>query len=60
MITSIGLTLLVAGFRREFNAALFTLAVGSALGLMAIDIYYALNNVIWDVYLLDAALEAGL
>ena len=60
LIIAVGLTLLVAGLRRVFNSALFTLAVASAFGLMAIDIYYAVNDVIWDVYLLDAVAESGL
>ncbi|GEO04736.1 hypothetical protein AAE02nite_24000 [Adhaeribacter aerolatus] len=60
LIIAVGLTLLVAGFRREFNGAIFTLVLSSALGLMAIDIYYALHDVIWDIYLLDAVAEAGI
>jgi hypothetical protein len=58
LITAIGLTFLVSAYRREFTAAVITLALGSAFCLMAIDIYYATNDVIWDVYLLDAIAEA--
>jgi hypothetical protein len=58
LITTIGLTFLVSAYRREFTAAVITLALGSAFCLMAIDIYYATNDVIWDVYLLDAIAEA--
>lgn len=58
LISVAGLSFLVAGFRRESNAAIVTLALGSAFSLMAVDIYYATHDVIWDVYLLDAVAEA--
>jgi len=60
LITIMGITFLVAGFRREFNGALLTLALGGAISLMEVDIYYATQDVIWDVYLLDATAEAGI
>ena len=58
LITVIGFSLLVGAFRREVNAATITLALGSAFGLMTIDIYYATNDIIGDIYLLDAIAEA--
>jgi len=57
LITVIGLTIIIAASRKEFNFTIAFLAMGSAIGLMAIDIYYAVNDVIWDVYLLDAVAE---
>ncbi|MDB5264058.1 MAG: hypothetical protein JWQ14_3341, partial [Adhaeribacter sp.] len=59
LITINGLTFLVSAYRREFNVPVGMLAVGSAFSLMAVDIYYATSDVIWDVYLLDAVAEAA-
>ena len=58
LITVIGFSLLVGAFRREINAVTLILALGCSFGLMAIDIYYAINDIIGDIYLLDAVAEA--
>jgi len=60
LITIVGITYLVGAFRREISYALVTLALGGTFSLMAVDIYYATTDVIWDVYLLDAIAEAGI
>ncbi len=60
LITVIGGTLLAAGIRRHVTLELKWLGIAAAAGLLGIDVYYALNNVIKDVYLLDAVAEATL
>lgn len=37
---------------------LFVLAIGTAVAFIVIDIYYALKDVIADIYLVDAAVES--
>ena len=59
-IAAIGAPLILAGVRGEVNPAIVLLAVGSAAGLGAIDVFYSLKKVILPVYLLDAAVEAVL
>jgi len=60
LVGVIGLVLLLAGFRRRTGAETRLLALGSALGLMAIDLIYVTLGVISPVYLLDAAAEGVL
>lgn len=60
LITVIGAVLLVAGIRKQVTHEIKWLGIGGAAGLAGIDVYYALNDVIWDVYLLDAVGEAVL
>jgi len=57
LISVIGGVLLLAGLRRHVSLEIKWLGMGGAAGLAGIDIYYALNDVIWDVYLLDAVAE---
>lgn len=38
---------------------LFVLAIGTALAFIAIDVYYAVNDVISNVYLIDAVVEGA-
>lgn len=57
LITVIGAVLLVAGISQRVTQEIKWLGISSALGLTGIDVYYALSDVIWDVYLLDAAGE---
>lgn len=57
LITVIGAVLLAAGLRRQVTAEIKWLGIGGAAGLAGIDIFYALNDVIRDIYLLDAAGE---
>jgi hypothetical protein len=52
-----GAVLLFSGYRREVAADTLLLAVGSASGLLAIDLWYVSRGVIPRVYLLDAAVE---
>ncbi|MBJ6116605.1 hypothetical protein JAO76_00255 [Pontibacter sp. BT310] len=54
LITIVGGVLLVAGIRKQVTPELKWLGIAGAAGLTGIDMYYALNDVIWDVYLLDA------
>jgi NADH:ubiquinone oxidoreductase subunit K len=60
LIAVIGFALLVAAFRRQTGAEVRTLAIGSALGLAAIDVIYVTLGVIPPVYLLDAVAEGVL
>jgi len=60
LIAVIGGVLTLAGWRRRITDEIRLLAVGSALGLAAIDIYYAARRRISPIYLLDAALELAI
>lgn len=57
LITAISLPLLVAGVRGMVTPEIVLLAIGAAIGLTAIDVYYSLKGVISKVYLVDAAAE---
>jgi hypothetical protein len=60
LVTVIGSVLVAASRARRVTAEVVLLAVGSALGLAAIDLRYALVGRISAVYLADAAVELGL
>lgn len=60
LLSVIGLVLLSAAYHRRINQEIFLLAIGSAISMAAIDIYYAGIGRIWNVYLLDALAEACL
>ena len=60
LVAVIGVVLLSAGRRRRVTEEIILLAVGSALGLAAIDLIYALSGRISAVYLADAVVEIGL
>jgi hypothetical protein len=60
LVTVIGVVLLLAARSRRVTAEIVLLAVGSALGLAAIDLIYALGGTISRIYLLDAAAEVAL
>jgi hypothetical protein len=57
LILVIGLVLLVAGFRKRVTEEVKWLGILSAAGLILIDVYYSLNDVISNIYLLDAVGE---
>jgi hypothetical protein len=60
LVTVVGLVLLSASRRYRVADEIILLAVGSALGLAAIDLVYALSGRISVVYLGDAVVEIGL
>jgi hypothetical protein len=60
LILVVGLVLLSAARSRRISPEILGLAVGCALGLTAIDVYYVLIDRIRDVYLFDALAEVGL
>jgi hypothetical protein len=60
LITAISLTLLTAAWRRTTQLEIAVLAIGSALGLTAIDVIYVWRGVIAPIYLVDAAVEVPL
>jgi hypothetical protein len=60
LIASIGAALVTAGATGAPSPAIAAVAIGSAAGLAAIDVWYVRRGVIRRVYLLDAVLEVGL
>lgn len=60
LVTVIGAVLLLAGRRRRVTDEIVLLALGSALGLAAIDVIYAGSGRVSAVYLADALVEVGL
>lgn len=60
LIVVIGLTLGIAGWRGQINSSIATLAIGSALSLMLVDVIYVFKGVIPRIYLLDAIAEIAL
>ena len=60
LVTTIGVTLLVAAGRDEIGVQTLVLAVGSAAALTAIDVIYVAKRVISPIYLADAAPEIAL
>jgi hypothetical protein len=57
LVTVIGAVLLLAAHAQRFSFEIGLLAVGSALGLAAIDIVFVARKRIGRIYLLDAAAE---
>lgn len=57
LLVAIGLAFLTAAYRKEYLPALGVLGISSAAGMAGIDLYYALNDRIWDTYLIDAVGE---
>ena len=60
LVAVIGAVLVTAARRQRLGAEIMLLAVGSALGLAAIDIIYVLSGTISPIYLADAVAEIGL
>lgn len=60
LVLIIASVLLFAAARRQINASVVLLAVGSAAALTIVEGFYALRGVIWSVYLLDGVLEVVL
>jgi hypothetical protein len=60
LVTAIAVTLLMAAWRRAASLEIAVLAIGSAMGLTAIDVIYVTRHVIDPIYLVDAAIEVPL
>lgn len=60
LITVIGAGLVQGGRNRRVTPELETIAVGSALGLTAIDVVYVAKRRISPIYLLDAVVHTAL
>ena len=60
LVVVIGATLLSARVRERYTLEVVILAIGCALGLTMIDIYYVLSGTISPIYLLDAVAEMAL
>lgn len=57
LITVIGVTMLMAGFRGHVRPETIVLAAGSAAALAGVDIRYTARHVIAKIYLADAVVE---
>ncbi|MGA6925240.1 MAG: hypothetical protein WBY88_06135 [Desulfosarcina sp.] len=57
LLILVGAVLLLAAFRRTVGLEMAVLGIGSALVLAAVDIIYAMRDVISAIYLLDAVVE---
>ena len=57
LIVVIGAVLLLASWRKRVTPEIKWLGIGGAAGLIGIDVYYSLMDVISNIYLLDAASE---
>jgi hypothetical protein len=57
LVTVIGAALINSGIRENINQDEFIIGLGSAMGLMIIDIVYTIKKIISKIYLLDAAAE---
>ena len=57
IVTVIGAVLISAGLRGNVTFEIFLLAVGNAIALAGIDVYYSLKGVISKIYLADAVIE---
>ena len=60
LVTTIAVALLTAAWRHSEQLEMIVLAIGSAVGLTAIDIVYVTRSVIAPIYLLDAIIELPL
>ena len=60
LLAVIGAGLLLAAYRQQFDPALMLIAMGSAAALIVIELVYVTRHTISRIYLLDAAVEAGL
>jgi hypothetical protein len=58
LILCISLACLYSLYIEEASRAISLLIVSSSAGLMFIDIYYTLTNVIREIYLVDALIQA--
>jgi hypothetical protein len=57
LIVVIGIVLLISRFRKHYSVEIIVLAIGTAVSLAVIEIYYVLVKRISPVYLLDAIFE---
>lgn len=57
LIIVISWVLILGGYRKNVTLEIIVLALGSAIGFIAIDIYYVAIDRISEVYLLDAVAE---
>lgn len=60
LVAVIGGVIAAAARSGRITGEIVLLAAGSALGLAAIDLVYALSDVISPIYLLDAGVEIGI
>ena len=58
LITVVGITIGVGAFSQKIDLPVVVLALGSALALGFVDVWYSLRGVISKVYLVDGVLQA--
>lgn len=58
LILSVSLAIFTAFIKKEINTSIAVLGISSDLFLGFIDIYYSFKNIIPDIYLADAFIEA--
>ena len=58
LLGAIGAALLLGARRAAPGAETLTLALGAALALIAVEVFYVASETISSIYLIDAALEA--
>ncbi|EKD34320.1 MAG: hypothetical protein ACD_75C02389G0003 [uncultured bacterium] len=57
LLVAVGVVLCIAAYRQRLTLELIVLAVGAALALTGIELFYTWKKTISMVYLLDAAVE---
>ncbi len=57
LLTVIGAVLLAAGINKRATTEIKWLGIAGAASMAFIDFYYALHDVIWDIYMLDGVAE---
>jgi hypothetical protein len=60
LVIAIGAGLLLGGIQERVDPGLIVVALGSAGGLLAVEVVYVIKRVISPIYGLDAVLELGL
>ena len=60
LVTIIAVTFMVAAWRRRVSFEITVLAIGSALGLTAMDVIYVYRQVALPIYLVDLVAEVTL
>jgi hypothetical protein len=57
LLVVIGIALLIARFREHYTLEIVIIAIGTAIGLTIIEIYYVMVRRISPIYLLDSIIE---
>lgn len=60
LLAVIGMVLLMAALRSRITQEIFALAIGIAVVLIIVDVYYVSIHRIWPIYMGDAFVEAAI